>query len=351
MVIDNIEIELAEIKLTRPYTIAYKTTSSIKNIFIKIILNDGTVGFGSSNVSKYVVGLDTAESYKNALDFKNELIGRDISHLVSNIDKVENQFINDPGSKAAYNIAIYDAFCKSINISLGSFLGRIIPELPTSITVGIKDIAETIEEINEYYSSGFRYIKIKLGDKIDYDIERITKINEKFGSKIKIRIDANQGWSIDDTIKFCNETTDVELIEQPISVDNTKQLLKLPNSLKEIIALDESLVSYEDAIKYSQNNYGKIFNIKLMKCGGITSGRKIANVALLNDIDLMWGCNDESIISISAALNTALSFPNTKYLDLDGSLDLAKDLVSGGFNLKNGVMKPLDKPGLGVELV
>ncbi|MEC7877847.1 MAG: dipeptide epimerase, partial [Bacteroidota bacterium] len=135
MVIDNIEIELAEIKLTRPYTIAYKTTSSIKNIFIKIILNDGTVGFGSSNVSKYVVGLDTAESYKNALDFKNELIGRDISHLVSNIDKVENQFINDPGSKAAYNIAIYDAFCKSINISLGSFLGRIIPELPTSITV------------------------------------------------------------------------------------------------------------------------------------------------------------------------------------------------------------------------
>ena len=308
MVIDNIEIELADIKLTRPYTIAYKTTSSIKNIFIKIILNDGTVGLGSSNVSKYVVGLDTAESYKNSLDFKNELIGRDISHLVSNIDKVENQFINDPGSKAAYNIALYDAFCKSINISLGSFLGRIIPELPTSITVGIKDIAETIEEINEYYSSGFRYIKIKLGDKIDYDIERITKINEKFGSKIKIRIDANQGWSIDDTIKFCNETTGVELIEQPISVDNTEQLLKLPDSLKEIIALDESLVSYEDAIKYSQNNYGKIFNIKLMKCGGITSGRKIANVALLNDIDLMWGCNDESIISISAALNTCLLY-------------------------------------------
>jgi len=351
MVIDNIEIELADIELTRPYTIAYKTTSSIKNMFIKIILKNGMVGFGSSNVSKYVVGLDTSESYKNAVDFKNELIGRDISFLVSNIDKVENQFINDPGSKAAYNIALYDAFCKSLNISLGSFLGRIIPELPTSITVGIKDIDETIEEINEYYSSGFRYMKIKLGDKIDYDIERITKINEEFGSYIKIRIDANQGWSLDDTIKFCNETKGVELIEQPISVDNTQQLLKLPDSVKEIIALDESLVSYEDAIKYSLKNYCKIFNIKLMKCGGITSGRKIANIALINNINLMWGCNDESIISISAALNAALSFPNTKYLDLDGSLDLAKDLVNGGFKLKDGIMKPLDKPGLGVKLI
>ena len=202
MKIDNIEIELAKIKLKRPYTIAYKTTSSIQNIFIKIILNNGMVGFGSSNVSKYVVGLDTSQSYKNAINFKNELIGKNISYLTGNLDKVENEFINDPGSKAAYNIALYDAFCKFLNISLGLFLGRKVQELPTSITVGIKDIDETIEEINEYYDSGFRFIKVKLGDKIDYDIERITKINEKFGSKIKIRIDANQGWSIDDTTYY-----------------------------------------------------------------------------------------------------------------------------------------------------
>ena len=351
MIIDNIEIEFVKIKLTRPYTIAYKTTSSINNIFIKIILNNGIVGLGSSSVSKYVVGLDTKQSYENAINFKNELIGKNIYYFLHNIDIIEKEFNNDPGSKAAYNIAIHDAFCKSLNISLGSFLGRIIPELPTSITVGIKDINETIEEINEYYSSGFRYIKIKLGDMINYDIERIIKINEKFGSKIKIRIDANQGWSVDNTIKFFNKTKDVELIEQPISVDDTNKLLDLPEKIKEIIALDESLVNYGNAIKYSQKNYCKIFNIKLMKCGGITSGRKISNIALLNNIDLMWGCNDESIISISAALNTALSFSNTKYLDLDGSLDLAKDLVSGGFNLKNGVMRPLDKLGLGVELI
>ena len=111
MIIDNIDVELADIKLTRPYTIAYKTTSSIKNIFVKIILRDGTIGLGSSNVSKYVVGLDTSESYKNTIDFKNELIGRNIFHLISNIDDIENQFKNDPGTKAAYNIAIYDAFC------------------------------------------------------------------------------------------------------------------------------------------------------------------------------------------------------------------------------------------------
>ncbi len=50
-------------------------------------------------------------------------------------------------------------------------------------------------------------------------------------------------------------------------------------------------------------------------------------------------------------LNTALSYPNTKYLDLDGSLDLAKDIVKGGFVIKNGIMIPVSAPGLGVTLI
>ena len=82
-----------------------------------------------------------------------------------------------------------------------------------------------------------------------------------------------------------------------------------------------------------------------------SAGQHIANQAYQNNIDLMWGCNDESIISISAALNTALSFENTKYLDLDGSFDLKEDIVNGGFNLKNGALQPLDSPGLGVKLI
>ena len=267
------------------------------------------------------------------------------------INDIENEFISDPGSKAGFNLAVYDAYCKSLGISIGKFLGRKIKSLPTSITVGIKNTEETISEINEYLGIGFNHIKIKLGNDVDEDIRRINIINEKFNNKIKIRIDANQGWSLDDTIRFYDETKQIELIEQPLSVDDLANYLKFPSKIKDLIALDESLVNFKDAIKLSSENYGKIFNIKLMKCGGITTGQQIANQAYQNNIDLMWGCNDESIISISAALNTALSFKNTKYLDLDGSFDLERDIVSGGFNLKNGVLHPLDSPGLGVKLL
>ena len=351
MKIENIEIDIIDIDLTRPYTIAYKTTSSIKTLVVKIILSDGTVGLGASNVSKYVVGLDIMDSYKNSKIYIDHLKGKDIDSFWMIINDIENEFIGDPGSKAGFNLAVYDAYCKSLGISIGKFLGRKIKSLPTSITVGIKNTEETISEINEYLGMGFNHIKIKLGNDVDEDIRRINIINEKFGNKIKIRIDANQGWSLDDTIRFYDETKQIELIEQPLSVKDLGNYLKFPSKIKDLIALDESLVNFKDAIKLSSENYGKIFNIKLMKCGGITTGQQIANQAYQKNIDLMWGCNDESIISISAALNTALSFENTKYLDLDGSFDLERDIVSGGFNLKNGVLQPLDSPGLGVKLL
>jgi L-alanine-DL-glutamate epimerase-like enolase superfamily enzyme len=86
-----------------------------------------------------------------------------------------------------------------------------------------------------------------------------------------------------------------------------------------------------------------------MKCGGVSQGLKIADVALHEGIDLFWGCNDESIVSITAALHAAFACSNTKYIDLDGSLDLGRDEVSGGFILKDGYMSCSDKPGLGVE--
>ena len=88
-----------------------------------------------------------------------------------------------------------------------------------------------------------------------------------------------------------------------------------------------------------------------MKYGGISQGLKIAAIGLQEGVDLFWGCNDESIVSITAALHTAFACSNTKYIDLDGSLDLARDVVKGGFILKDGSMSCSDKPGLGVERV
>ena len=79
---------------------------------------------------------------------------------------------------------------------------------------------------------------------------------------------------------------------------------------------------------------------------GIAGNRKL-DYKIAN-VELFWGCNDESIISITAALHAAFACPTTKYLDLDGSFDLAEDVIKSGFILEGGNLRLNGKAGLGL---
>jgi L-alanine-DL-glutamate epimerase-like enolase superfamily enzyme len=355
MKIIDIKVTRENLVLTRPYTISYKTVDSVENIIIKLYLENGMVGLGACNPSKYVVGVNIDDTILNLTEDKLAFLkGADIRSFHDLLDKTYTNFSTDAGAKVLIDVALHDAFTQYLGIPLVAFYGQKIYELPTSVTIGIKDIEATLEEAKEYLDAGFNNIKVKLGQELKLDIERLRALRKTFGKRPIIRIDANQGWSKAETMDFFESVGDleIELVEQPVKADQLMQLSSIPGVFKKLIAADESLVDSNDAMLLSKSPIpAGIFNIKLMKCGGIREAKKIAAIAEKASIELMWGCNDESIISISAALHAAFSCANTKYIDLDGSLDLAKDVVKGGFNIKNGVMSLTKKPGLGVELI
>jgi L-alanine-DL-glutamate epimerase-like enolase superfamily enzyme len=353
--IKNIKVWSADLGNTKPYTIAFKTVDDVRNAFVEITLDNGVTGIGSGNPSEYVVG-ENLKQCLEALQEKNLefLIGRSILEFSQLQYEVLKNFPKNPSARAALDIALYDVFTKYLEIPLVKFLGQKIKTLPTSNTIGIKNVEETLKEAKEYITNGFKILKVKLGKDIEEDIERVVKLRERFGKDIIIRIDANQGYTTAQTIAFYERTKplNVELIEQPLPAKALNEMKALPHEIKLKVAADESLISPKDALELVKPPFAsKIFNIKLMKCGGVNQALKIADIAAYEDVDLFWGCNDESIVSITAALHAAFSCSNTKYIDLDGSLDLGTDVVKGGFILQDGMMSCSDKPGLGVERI
>jgi L-Ala-D/L-Glu epimerase len=351
----HIKVWSADLGNTKPYTIAFKTIDEVWNAFVEITLDNGLTGMGAANPSEYVTG-ESFEQCKNALQETNIqfLIGRDIREINQLTFEVLQKLPKNPAARAALDIALYDAFTKFLNVPLVKYLGQKIKSLPTSNTIGIKNVEETLKEAKEYGERGFSVLKVKLGKDLEEDLERIVKLREVFGKKFVIRIDANQGYTAAQTIEFYNRTNglNVELIEQPLKAKAIEETRQLPDEIRKVIAADESLLSPKDALQLVKPPLATgIFNIKLMKCGGVSQALKIADIAQQAGVDLFWGCNDESIVSITAALHVAFASSNTKYIDLDGSLDLAKDEVTGGFILKNGVMYCSDEPGLGVERI
>jgi L-alanine-DL-glutamate epimerase-like enolase superfamily enzyme len=355
MKIKDIKIWSADLGNTKPYTIAFKTVDEVRNAFVEITLADGTTGIGSGNPSEYVVGENLTQTLE-ALQEKNLefLIGRDIREMKQLAFEVWQKFPKNPAARAAIDIALHDAFTKLLGIPLVKYLGQKIQSMPTSNTIGIKNVTETLKETEDYLKQGFKAIKVKLGKDLEEDIERMIKMREQFGYDYTIRIDANQGYDSAQTIAFYQQTKHlkIELIEQPLPAKAVAEMKALPDEVREVIAADESLISPLHALELVKPPRAcGIFNIKLMKCGGVSQGLKIADIALHEGIDLFWGCNDESIVSITAALHAAFACSNTKYIDLDGSLDLGNDVVKGGFILKDGIMYCSEKPGLGVEKI
>ena len=353
MKIKSVHSWLSHLPLTKPYTIAYKTITDTEVVFLEITLENGMSGIGAANPFADVVGETPAHTLANLQSgYLDQIIGKDIRYFNEIIDAAVNHFPKQPGTIAAIDIALHDLFGKSMNMSVLDFYGTKINALPTSVTIGIKETKEMLIEAEEYYKLGFKILKIKTGLNVDADIERVRSITEKFSSKMLVRVDANQGYTLEDLKKFIAKTDphSLELIEQPVKTKQESVLSVLGLDDRKKLVADESLIDAQSAWALSliPQTFG-VYNIKLMKSGGIKGAREIATIAKNAGIDLFWGCNDESIVSITAALHAAYSCSNTKYLDLDGSFDLAKDLVEGGFELKDGYMYPSSLPGLGIK--
>jgi L-alanine-DL-glutamate epimerase-like enolase superfamily enzyme len=336
--------------LARPYTITFRTISAVEIGLVVLRDELGNSGLGTATPEPHVTG-ETSERCREALADLDFLVGADLGALPAVLAALPPLFTGAPAARAAVDMALHDLLGQRLGVSLGTILGRWQRSLPTSITIGIKPTDEALVEADEYLARGFRVLKVKIGKDLEEDLERLARLRERVGPSVIIRADANQGYSVEETRRFFAAAPDVEFLEQPIAARSIDELGALPEELRARVAADESLLSPADALRLAAPpRPAGIFNIKLMKCGGIAAARTIAAIAEAGSLHLMWGCMDESCIGIAAALHAALASPATRYLDLDGSFDLAGDVAEGGFVVEEGWLRPTDGPGLGVKL-
>ena len=87
-------------------------------------------------------------------------------------------------------------------------------------------------------------IKIKVGNEPALDIKRVQAIRAAVGPAVKIRLDANQGWSAKEAVrtirKFEEDGLDIELVEQPVKAHDFEGLKYVTERVETDIMADES---------------------------------------------------------------------------------------------------------------
>ena len=252
-----------------------------------------------------------------------------------------------PCAYAAFDIALWDWKAKKAQLPLHELLQLPRPSVPTSLTLGIippEQVKERIRLLLENNSA--KALKIKLGspEGVEADQQMFAQVLESTQKhQLKIRVDANGGWSTQDAIYMMQWLADrgVDYIEQPLEEGQESELQYLYPNRPLPIYIDESCRYAEDVDKWANHIDG--VNMKLMKCGGITEALQIIKNAKKQGLKTMIGCMSESSVSIAAA--AALS-GGIDHIDLDSHYNLAPDPASGA-QLIDGITLPDFVPGHG----
>jgi L-alanine-DL-glutamate epimerase-like enolase superfamily enzyme len=343
-------------ELSEAYRIAGADISRAENIILKVDTSDGRTGFGSAAPAEEVTGESGAASLRALNDLlipmlREEADARDPRAVARRGLEIAP---SAPAARAAVDIALYDLLGRREGLPLARLLGLRRSRLLTSITLGISaDRAATLDKARRHVDAGFRALKLKVGEDWEGDARLVRDLRQTLGPDILLRADGNQGYSEDQARRFLAAVAEagLELLEQPTAAGDLGVLARLSAAASAPIMADESIKTSADARRIIDAGAAGLVNIKLMKCGGITEALEIASVTGAAGVGAMIGCNDESRISISAALHFALAASSVERADLDGHLDIIDDPARGGVRIEAGYIMPSgDDSGIGVRV-
>ncbi|GFZ25213.1 hydrophobic dipeptide epimerase [Lacrimispora indolis] len=353
MKITKINTKRVKIPLVEPFHISLGVITHAEQILVEIETDEGLVGIGEGSAAVLISG-ETLESIEAGIRImEKEIIGCDPMDIEKIYWIMDRAIAHCPSAKTAIDIACYDLIGKITNMPLYKVLGGNSNTFETDMTVGINDPAYMAEKARTHVAEGFDTIKTKVGTTVEADVARVKAIRDAVGPDVKIRLDANQGWTPKEAIAVINKLADydIELIEQPVPYHDFDGLAFVTAHSPIPIMSDESVFNSKDAMRAVKMHAVDLINIKLMKCGGIREALKINAIAEAAGVECMLGCMaEESNIGVTAAASLGAAMKNITRADLDAHLTLTDVAVKGGVIMENGKTMILpEKPGLGLE--
>ena len=348
----SIEIFKSPIPLKEPFVISLGPLFAADNLLVRIKTSDGVTGWGECSPFRTIhgesqeTGLIVGQYLAKVLIGKNSL---DIGDCILAMDKA---IFGNACIKSAFDIALFDIASQVAGLPLFEYLGGKSGKiLKTDYTVSIGPAEKMAADARKIIENGFEIIKVKLGGTEAEDVERIRQIRDAVGYEIPLRIDANQGWTVQSAISILEKLLPFNIMycEEPIPRQQFQKLPEIRKSSPIPIMADESCCDHFDAERLIEMGACDLINVKLGKSGGIFKALKIIRMAEKAGMDIQIGGFLESRLGFTASAHLALCSENIKYIDFDTPLMFSHDPISGGIEYGNlGEISLPSGPGLAV---
>jgi L-alanine-DL-glutamate epimerase-like enolase superfamily enzyme len=250
----------------------------------------------------------------------------------------------------AVDIAIWDIIGKALNKPVCEVLGVFSERVRVYAAGGYyedgKGVRELVKEMESYVAEGFRAVKMKVGgEPMDVDTDRVRAVREAIGPKIDLMIDANNRWTAFEAIRFGHmvEKYNPYWFEEPVEPDDFAGSARVRQELRIPVASGENEFTRWGARDLIQSNAVDILQCDTVLCGGISEGRKIANLASAYHIPVSPHGSPHMSVHLLASLPNALIMET--YPAVESQYNPALPL----FPVKDGYIEVPKKPGIGID--
>lgn len=348
------------IPLVRPFVTAVRTATFIDAVLVEVRDSDGRSGWGEAPTSWRVTG-ESPESVTAAVEgpLSAAIAGHPIDDAVGGSKLISRSVVRNPAARMAVECALYDLAAQLDGVPLYRFLGGSRPTVRTDMTLSagstVEDTASLVSTALGYRDAGFNTLKVKVGSGGD-DVRTLRELRKSLGNDVVLRVDANQGWNAKQAVGIIHAWEDsdlkIELVEQPVNMDDLDGLEYVTRNVGTPILADESVWTTRELKEVLRRRAATMVNIKLAKCGGLRIALDLLELAQKDDVAAIVGCMMESNVGISAAasfgsvIDSGMADASAVH-DLDAGLWLTSSPTRGGADYEVEAVRLSDAPGLG----
>lgn len=263
------------------------------------------------------------------------------------------------------DIALWDAWGKTLGVSIGSLLGGRARETveayaSTGYATRDLDLGRYAEGVAEAVQEGFTGAKVKVGMGLHRDRERAEAARDALGEGRHLMIDFNASYTADAARLSISALSDLDIhwVEEPVPPEDLAGFRELRGAGAPISG-GEALCLRHGFRTVISERLLDVVQPDVCKCGGLSEARAIVDLARAWNVRVsphVWG----GAISQAAALQLLSSiphYPHTRHapyplwFEFDRAPNkLRTDLLVEPFRLVDGVVAIPDGPGLGVEI-
>lgn len=182
------------------------------------------------------------------------------------------------------DIALWDLRCQATDWPLYRLLGgsaKPVKAYAGGIALGWQEPALLAEEALFHIASGYRAIKLRVGDTAVKDIARVKAVRKAVGDDIDILVDANTNYTLDDVRKVmpAYEEAAVGWLEEPFAPQDRRAYAVAATLGRVPLAAGENQFTRYEFANLLEDGQVQFVQPDLSKTGGITEALRIAAMA------------------------------------------------------------------------